>query len=171
MSGRSPNNFSANFAALNDISAPQRENGGAPSRQSSVSSPSRASLMLLCRQLAPFAISEDATIHRASPARSSHFPSTSLQEELAAPLFTPVETSLDDNKADLERHLWDHLSSGYRRSLRQICRSHNFVDSVAFLSTRIGNKFEVKHLCENDVKRGLEQYREANEKHCYRKKI
>ena len=42
MSDRSPNNFSANFAALNDISAPQRENGGAPSRQSSVNSPSRA---------------------------------------------------------------------------------------------------------------------------------
>ena len=98
----------ANITVLNDISAPQRENGGAPSRQSSVSSPSRASLMLLCRQLAPFAISEDATIHRASPARSSHFPSTSLQEEHAAPSFSPVETSLDDNKADLERHLWNH---------------------------------------------------------------
>ena len=128
-------------------------------------------LMLLCRQLVLFAISEDVTAHRASPARSSHSPSTSFQEEHAAPLFTPIKTSLDDNKADLERHLWDHLSLGYRRSLRQICRSHNFVDSVAFLSTRIGNIFEVKHLCENDVKRGLEQYREANKKHCYRKKI
>ena len=132
--------------------------------------PQEHPLMLLCRQLAPFAISEDATTHRASPARSSHSPSTSLLEEHAAPLFTPIKTSLDDNKADLEMHLWDHLSLGYRRSLRQICRSHNFVDSVAFLSTRIGNKFEVKHLCENDVKRGLEQYREANKKHSTEKR-
>ena len=67
-------------------------------------------LMLLCRQLVLFAISEDVTAHRASPAHSSHSPSTSLQEEHAAPSFSPVETSLDDNKADLERHLWNHYS-------------------------------------------------------------
>ena len=67
-------------------------------------------LMLLCRQLVLFAISEDVTTHRASPARSSHSPSTSFQEEHAAPLFTPIKTSLDDNKTDLERHLWNHYS-------------------------------------------------------------
>ena len=54
MSDRSPNNFSANFAALNDISAPQRENGGAPSRQSSVSSPSRESLDVSVSSVDPF---------------------------------------------------------------------------------------------------------------------
>ena len=54
MSDRSPNNFSANFAALNNISAPQRENGGAPSRQSSVSSPSRASPDVIVSSVGPF---------------------------------------------------------------------------------------------------------------------
>ena len=70
--------------------------------------PQEHPLMLLCRQLTPFAISEDVTAHRASPARSLHSSSTSLQEEHAAPSFTPVETSLDDNNADLEQHLWNH---------------------------------------------------------------
>ena len=65
-------------------------------------------LMLLCRQLVLFAISEDVTAHRASPAHSSHSSSTSLREKHAAPSFIPVETSLDDNKAHLERHLWNH---------------------------------------------------------------
>ena len=54
MCDRSPNNFSANFAILNDISAPQRESGGAPSRQSSVSSPSRASLDVSASSVDPF---------------------------------------------------------------------------------------------------------------------
>jgi len=117
---------------------------------------------LVCHPLTPFAISEDFTAHRASPAHSLHSSSTSLREKHAAPSNTSVEISLDDNKAESGKEPLESFSLVYRQSLRQICRSHNFVDSVAFLSTRIGNKFEVKHLCENDVKCGLEQYREAN---------
>jgi len=54
MSDRSPNNFSAKFTVLNDISAPQRETGGVPSRQSSVSSPSTASLVVGVSSVDPF---------------------------------------------------------------------------------------------------------------------
>jgi len=62
----------------------------------------------VCHPLTPFAISEDFTAHRASPAHSLHSSSTSLREKHAAPSNTSAEISLDDNKADLERHLKNH---------------------------------------------------------------
>ena len=75
MCDRSPNNFSANFAILNNISAPQTENGGAPSRQSSVSSPSRESHDVSVSSVDPFC--NFRRCHR-SPSFSSTFVALSI---------------------------------------------------------------------------------------------
>ena len=94
--------------------------------------PRQHPLLLVCHPLTPFAISEDFTAHRASPAHSLHSSSTSLREKHAAPSNTSVEISLDDNKAESGKEPLESFSLVYRQSLRQICRSHNFVNNVAF---------------------------------------
>ena len=132
MSDRSPNNFSANFAILNDISAPQRENGGAPSRQSSVNSPSRASLDVSVSSVDPFCNFRRC---HSSPSFSRTFVALSIYFASIRTCSTFIHTSWNifgwqqswSGTTPLES-----LSLVYRQSLRQICRSHNFVDNVAF---------------------------------------
>jgi len=157
MSDRSPNNFSAHFTVLNDISAPQRETGGVPSRQSSVSSPSTASLVVGVSSVDPFC---NFRRFHSSPSFSSTFVALFIY-------FTSRKTCSTFKYISWNIFGWQQSWSGtapqellslvYRQSLRQICRSHNFVNNVTFYSGWVMNKYDFKPLYENDVKHGLEQ--------------
>ena len=92
----------------------------------------------------PFAIFIDDTCHRASSARSLQSSSTSFQQEQATYSTTSVEISLDDNKAEN----WNLFSLVYRQSLRQICQSHNFVDSVTFYFESYSSKCHFRKFSE-----------------------